>query len=784
MRKSKHHHFLLLAISFACIFSFIILFNSSLTVYAVNRSANFRKTYTITGDKARDIVSIAQAQDGLTDSTFKYGVAWCAYFVEDCARLAGAEDAIPNSFSGEGYADELRKKMINSCGARVISQSEARPGDIVFYDYQEGNPDADHVGIVVDNGGKHAAEGNIVKKGESVSKAWKSLSTSGRNSRLIFLRPNYSATTSYDPQGCTDIANGGYGNIQVRGWAFDKDNTSSPIEVHVYIGGPAGSGEGHVIKADKYRPDVNNAFNVGDYHGFSDTISTSKTGSQPIYFYAINTGGGSNVLFDQRTVTINEKETVNFGEPLTIHEYVNGGVFFDCANISYTGTIQSYGIRYKLADQTTWIEAYSNSTTKNPFSFGKTLSFEFDKKYDAYLYVKMQSGTEFKTNTVRINMETQPPIVSDMVVSNLDSDGFDFSCIITDDSAIKSVDMYSYKIEDDKNTSKHTEKVEFSDGRYHCHVSTSNHNNKTGEYKIQIIVYDKYSNFANVKKEHIIVPTWEECHQVEIKFDSQGGNSVTSVYTTLGTTIGASDIPENPTKEGFKFIGWFDKNGAEWDFAKNVVNDNPLTLYAKWEVIEPKDTPATENKEPNDTPSSKTDEPKENPATEKTDTPATGNNESPSTSTAENKESQNKPAVDSNDSKVTPAIDNIDTKETTSTETTKTPQVDSNNTPVSTTDVETTIEATSISKIKRGNKKLSVSWKSVDNAIGYEIQYSTAKSFKKNKTKTINVSAKSSATLKKLKKSKTYYVRIRAYKTVSGKQIYSSWSSIKKAKTK
>ena len=38
--------------------------------------------------------------------------------------------------------------------------------------------------------------------------------------------------------------------------------------------------------------------------------------------------------------------------------------------------------------------------------------------------------------------------------------------------------------------------------------------------------------------------------------------------------------------------------------------------------------------------------------------------------------------------------------------------------------------------------------------------------------------------VKKLKAKKKYYVRVRTYKTVNGKKVYSSWSKVKSIKTK
>lgn len=92
----------------------------------------------------------------------------------------------------------------------------------------------------------------------------------------------------------------------------------------------------------------------------------------------------------------------------------------------------------------------------------------------------------------------------------------------------------------------------------------------------------------------------------------------------------------------------------------------------------------------------------------------------------------------------------------------------------------------SVKKLTKGKKSFKVNWKKVSAAKGYELQYSTSKKFAKKNTKTITVKKNSttSKTVKKLKKNKKYYVRIRTFKTVGGKKIYSDWSKAKTVKTK
>ena len=94
-------------------------------------------------------------------------------------------------------------------------------------------------------------------------------------------------------------------------------------------------------------------------------------------------------------------------------------------------------------------------------------------------------------------------------------------------------------------------------------------------------------------------------------------------------------------------------------------------------------------------------------------------------------------------------------------------------------------KSTSIKKVKAAKKAVSFEWKKVSGVKGYQVQVATDKKFKKNKkTVTIKKQKTTKTTVKKLKAKKKYYVRIRTYKTVKGKKVYSSWSKVKTVKTK
>ena len=87
-------------------------------------------------------------------------------------------------------------------------------------------------------------------------------------------------------------------------------------------------------------------------------------------------------------------------------------------------------------------------------------------------------------------------------------------------------------------------------------------------------------------------------------------------------------------------------------------------------------------------------------------------------------------------------------------------------------------------ELKAGEKKITVSWKKVSGVTGYQLQYATKKDFSNAKKVTVKKAATVKKTVKSLKAKKKYYVRVRAYKTVNGKNYYSKWSAAKSVKTK
>ena len=87
------------------------------------------------------------------------------------------------------------------------------------------------------------------------------------------------------------------------------------------------------------------------------------------------------------------------------------------------------------------------------------------------------------------------------------------------------------------------------------------------------------------------------------------------------------------------------------------------------------------------------------------------------------------------------------------------------------------------SVINSAASKMTVKWGRNAKANGYQIQYSTSKTFASgNKAVTVVGASTVSKVIGSLTKGKTYYVRIRTYKTVGSSKYWSAWSALKSVK--
>ncbi len=235
----------------------------------------------------------------------------------------------------------------------------------------------------------------------------------------IYRATNYSSvdgiSTPSDtaPIGVVDSITGKTGAVHVRGWAFDKDRTSTQIPIHVYIGSKLYS-----MTANKSRPDVHNVYGCGSSHGFEATIYTNLSGSQSVRVYAlsVNSSGAyinNNPLIGSKTVTI----TKDSSAPVI-------------SDATYTKTDTGYTVKCKVSDNVkvdrvqfpTWTtyngqddlnSSWSTDTKCKGTSIGNGY-YKFDVKisdhnnekgaYITDIYAYDKSGNMSACKTVRVDL--------------------------------------------------------------------------------------------------------------------------------------------------------------------------------------------------------------------------------------------------------------------------------------------------------------------------------------------------------------------------------------------
>ena len=85
--------------------------------------------------------------------------------------------------------------------------------------------------------------------------------------------------------------------------------------------------------------------------------------------------------------------------------------------------------------------------------------------------------------------------------------------------------------------------------------------------------------------------------------------------------------------------------------------------------------------------------------------------------------------------------------------------------------------------MNRKNTQATITWKKDTQASGYAIYRATSKNGKYTKIKTIKKKSTTKYVAKNLSKKKTYYFKVRSYKTISGKRVYSQYYSNSKTNT-
>ena len=171
--------------------------------------------YTLTGNQADDVITVAKAQVGKTRSDFGWNTLWCGYFAGWAGRTAGADYPPAGTYSANGrmitywfvhhnkgmfyyFRDANYDSLISHhpgiknkdhCIKSSLSSFIPQKGDIIMFLWNNADPGDNwsHVGLVESyaNGKVYTVEGNVDNKVKTMTRTWNDPQIVG------IVRPNY-----------------------------------------------------------------------------------------------------------------------------------------------------------------------------------------------------------------------------------------------------------------------------------------------------------------------------------------------------------------------------------------------------------------------------------------------------------------------------------------------------------------------------------------------------------------------------------------------------------------
>lgn len=502
-----------------------------------------------------DVVSWMESKNG---TTIYDGGTQCVAAFNSYLRIWGISN--PISKYPVNYAYQIFNYNAPDGWQKISGNGNYQVGDVVIWGSSIGGG-CGHVGMV------YSTSGGTVKIFDQnyVAKNVCGIHNIAQTSAIrgVFRPPLNSGN---NPTGCLDGLVGGTGTVKVSGWAFDRDDMTASLNIHVYIGGQAGDsnaeGYGYII-ANEGRGDVNAAYGCGDYHGFSSTIFTSKTGTQPVYVYAINVGGGENVCIGSGTVNI----TADTEKPNIESAYLSR-VTADSYRVC---VIPKDNVGIKVVRVATWTQSDQSDLIWHDCNFNgyETYFIDINRSdyfsgatvYQNHIYVYDLAGNSVGIPKEMV-YETNPPQISNITISQVSKSGFRINCKVSDDTGISSIKFptwTSYNGQDDIIWYDGIVK----NGTATCYVKANEHNNETGPYTIHIYLYDTYGNLSTA----II-------NGIELKDEPTEVSSVEykgKIYKVFNSGFGWSNAKLWCESQGGHLATI--NSEEEWEIVKKALND-------------------------------------------------------------------------------------------------------------------------------------------------------------------------------------------------------------------
>ena len=496
MTKTNIHKWVAILVSFLMIgtlFSMLPITNLTASAISCQKDGFDKSRYTLSGNMAEDVATIAKSQKGRTGAQFGYTEAWCDEFVADCIENAGADSSIVGH---GGTVADFESIMRQKKGAVEVSSPQV--GDLVFFTYS-------HVEIVtkVENGTVYCAGGNNGGTGN-----YKTNYCAGERklyaTARLYLRPNYKENPN--PTWAKVTLNQ---NAYMVGENVTFNLSSDYGKIYT-IGIDDANGN-RIDTYDTKESSYTRTFNSpGQYSCYITTYTSSGyVDSERIYFEIYNekpkdvsVSLSQNCYMVGENVTFNYSSKYGFGYTIGIDD-ANGNRIdtYDTKESSYTRTFDSPG-QYSC-----YVTTYNGVGLTD----SERIYFEIYNE---------------KPKDVSVSLSQNCYMVGENVTFNYSSKyGFGYTIGI-DDANGNRIDTYDTK------ESSYTRTFD-SPGQYSCYVTTYNGVGLTDSERIYFEIY-------NEKPKDVSVSLSQNCYMV--------GENVTFNYSSkygFGYTIGIDDANGN-----------------------------------------------------------------------------------------------------------------------------------------------------------------------------------------------------------------------------------------------
>ncbi len=361
------------------------------------------------------------------------------------------------------------------------------------------------------------------------------------------VRPKYDKNSS--PFIIVDGASGGEGYFSLSGWAYDPDEPAKQLDIHIYINGDfKGS-----LTANDYRPDVDNVYHCGAYHGFEGTILVNNlSGKYNIDVAALDSQGGDASWYTASDVTISTDRTKpNISE-------VNADSIAESsyrAIITVTDNLDVATVKVPTwrASQGGGNATWYNATRRDNKTWVCTVTTGTGEPYYSDVYAYDPQGNEAKAGTLRFNNMT---ITYNANGGSVSSASKRLSAVWFNNTAFQTYGTLPNP----------TREGYTFDGWYTA---------ATGGTKITS------NSKITTQTNHTLYAHWT-ANKYTVTFNpNEGSVNPTSNTVTFDAAYGT--LP-NPTREGYTFDGWYTavSGGSKVTETTMVKTASNHTLYAHW----------------------------------------------------------------------------------------------------------------------------------------------------------------------------------------------------------